>query len=83
MDKIMSNKASEIDSLSHLTAPMKQDRDTQAMIARLTHELASRELETRFLDALERGEIDGDMVVVDAQGREIKDALPRSNIFEL
>lgn len=79
----MSNKASEIDSLSHLTAPMKQDRDTQAMIDRMTQELASRELDTRFLDALERGEIDGDMVVVDAQGREIKNALPRTTVFEL
>lgn len=62
---------------------MKQDRDTQAMIDRMTQELASRELDTRFLDALERGEIDGDMVVVDAQGREIKNALPRTTVFEL
>lgn len=79
----MSNKASEIDSLSHLTAPIEQGKDTQAMIDRLTHELASRELDTRFLDALERGEINGDIVVVDAQGYEIKNGLPRATIFDL
>ena len=68
----MANNVSEFGTLSPLTAPFEQGTDTKAMVDCLTHELASRELDTRFMDALERGKIDGDTVVVDAQGNDVK-----------
>ena len=55
----------------------------QDTIDRLTHALAPRELDARFLDALERGEVQGDLLMVDGQGNEVRNALPRPTIFDL
>ncbi len=52
-------------------------------IDRLTHELASRELDHRFQIALETSEIDGDILIVDEHGQEVKAASPPVTIFDV
>lgn len=79
----MSVNTLQSNSLLYVASPTEQDEDTQAVVSRLTHELAARQLDTRFLDALERGEIEGDILVVDEQGNEIKNALPAITIFDI
>lgn len=80
------NKKSPLQNLFHLRPAAKPEQDAPALqqtVDRLTHELAAHELEARFRDALARGEISGDFVMLDENGNEIKDALPRKTIFDL
>ena len=49
----------------------------------LAHELAGREIDARFREALQRGETSGDIVVLDDQGNEIVGALSSKTIFDL
>ncbi len=79
----MSVNTLQSDSLFYVAQPIEQDEDTQTTVNRLTHELAARQLDTRFMDALERGEIEGDILVVDEQGNEVKNALPAITIFDI
>ena len=70
-------------SLFHRAAPVTREEEeqaTQATVERLTRELAAAELDTRFREALAKGEITGDLVAVDEQGREVK--RKTSNIFD-
>ena len=72
-----------ISSLFHKAPPAtheEQEQATQASVEKLTRELAAAELETRFREALAKGEITGDIVAVDEQGHEVK--RKRSNIFD-
>ena len=77
------NKKNGLSSLFHKAPPAtrdEQEQATQAAVEKLTRELAAAELDTRFREALARGEITGDIVAVDEQGHEIK--RKRSNIFD-
>ncbi len=70
-------------SLFHKAPPANRDdqeQATQAAVEKLTRELAAAELDTRFREALASGEIAGDIVAVDQQGREVK--RKPSNIFD-
>lgn len=71
-------------SLFHKAAPATREEEeqaTQAAVERLTRELAAAELDTRFREALAKGEIVGDIVAVDEQGHEVRNR-KRSNIFD-
>ena len=77
------NKKFGMSSLFHKVLPAareEQERATQASVEKLTRELAAAELDTRFREALAKGEISGDVVAVDKQGHEVK--RKRSNIFD-
>ena len=73
--------------LFHKAPREEEESATQAIRERLTREgaatgeAAADELDTRFREALADGEITGDIVAVDAQGREVK-GRKRSSIFD-
>ncbi len=74
-----------LSSLFHRAAPATREEEeqaTRATVERLTRELAAAELDTRFREALAKGELTGDIVAVDEQGQEVKNR-KRSNIFDL
>ncbi len=73
-----------LNDLFHKAAPATREEEeqaTQATVEKLTRELAAAELDTRFREALSKGEITGDIVAVDEQGREVR-IRKRSNIFD-
>lgn len=65
----------DLATLFHKAAPAAHDgesQETHAAVERRTWELAAAELDTRFREAFARGEIAGDIVVADEEGREAK-----------
>ena len=81
-----------IGSLFHKAAPETREEEESTiqvpvekaaaeLAAAELDELAAAELDARFREALASGEITGDIVAVDEQGREVK-SRKRSNIFD-
>ena len=73
-----------LDSLFQKAAPETREEEEAAMrlpVGEPVPELAAAELDARFRKALANGEISGDIVAVDEQGREVKNR-KRSNIFD-
>lgn len=69
--------------MSDTVLTANRGEEIETAIDRLTHELAAHELDHRFRSALERGEIDGDILIVDEHGHEVKTAFPPVTIFDL
>lgn len=68
----------------HKAAPETREEEesaTRVTVGEPVPELAAAELDARFREALAGGEITGDIVAVDEQGREVKNRKP-SNIFD-
>jgi len=72
-------------SLIHPTRqalPAPEDEATYAETDQFTREQAGREIDARFREALRRGDTRGDVVFLDEQGNEIKNALSSKTIFD-
>lgn len=50
----------------------KAEAQARASMEKLRAEMAGRELETRFMEGIESGEIDGDVIEIDQEGREVR-----------
>ncbi len=79
-------KNSILSSLFHKSAATKNHRteqQEQEYVESLTRNLATAEIDTRFRDALQKGETMGDIVMVDDQGNPVSDLPKRKNILGL
>lgn len=72
-----------LSEMSDAVLTADRGEEMQTAIDRLTHELAARELDRRFRNALERGETDGDILIVDEHGQEVKAASAPVTIFDV
>ncbi len=77
-------KHSILSSLFHKSAATKNhrtERQEQEYVENLPRTLAATEIDTRFRDALQKGETMGDVVMVDDQGNPVSNLPKRKNIL--
>jgi len=68
---------------SATTENQRTERQEQEYVEKLTRELATAEIDTRFRDTLQKGEAMGDVVMVDDQGNPVSNMPKRKNILGL